>query len=121
MESGMKVYVLTSGEYSDYRVEGVFSTPEKAVAYADGVEDANLPPDEYEVDGAVPVAERWWRIYFDADGNITSIRNEWRKPRHTESSSSAGPNHILVQLFADTRERAIKVASERRAQYLALK
>lgn len=37
----MIVYVVTSGEYSDYRVEGIYSTRELAELAAATITDAN--------------------------------------------------------------------------------
>lgn len=71
----MKVWLLTSGSYSDYSVMGVFSSLEnlekaKAEFLNGGSGDCN-DPEEFEVDGmlelrSVPV----WKASIDEDGRI---------------------------------------------------
>jgi hypothetical protein len=105
-EKRMNVYVLTSGQYSDHRVKAVFSTEALAINYAEGIDNVNLPPEEYEVDALKPTLKRLWR---DPD-------QLWQ-PEEIVGGRKKGALHIY--LFADTKERALNVASERRAQYLA--
>ncbi len=69
-EKRTKVYVLTSGQYSDHRVEAVFSTEALAINYAEGVDNVNLPPEEYEVDGLKPTLKRFWMVDFPSDGEM---------------------------------------------------
>ncbi len=51
--SGVIVYVVTEGEYSDYRIEGLFSTREMAQAYLDRSKHGyqrNRKIEEYHLD-----------------------------------------------------------------------
>jgi hypothetical protein len=57
----MNVYIVTSGEYSDYKIEGVFSTKEKADAFAAKVTECT---------GGADVNE--WPL--DAQGELTVRR-----------------------------------------------
>lgn len=46
----MKVYVVTSGEYSDYRVDAIFSTKEKAQEYRDFRKFTDTWKESYRMD-----------------------------------------------------------------------
>jgi hypothetical protein len=48
----MKVYVVTTGSYSDYGIDKVFTNKEKAEEYAEWLEDSN-DVEEYETDDNV--------------------------------------------------------------------
>lgn len=48
----MTVYVVTAGEYSDYHIEAVFSTHEKAVAYMGGHSERFNDINTFELDSA---------------------------------------------------------------------
>ena len=119
----MNVYVLTSGQYSDHRVKAVFSTEALAINYAEGVDNVNLPPEEYEVDALKPTLKRFWMVDFPSEGEIRISRGKWRDPdqlwQREEIVSGRKKGALHIYLFADTKERALNVASERRAQYLA--
>jgi len=58
----MKVYVVTSGTYSDYQIEGIFSNREAAENYA------KLVPDVNEVEE--------WKVY-DHVGTIFTVVSLW--------------------------------------------
>jgi hypothetical protein len=120
-EKRMRLYVLTSGQYSDHRVEAVFSTEVLAINYAEGVDNVNLPPEEYEVDGLEPTLERFWMVEFPSGGEVRISHGKWRDPdqlwQREEIISSRKTGDLHIYLFAATKERALKVASERRAQY----
>ena len=69
----MKVYVVTSGCYSDYQIEAVFTDPDKANAYANL--DSDREVEEYEADSvSIAEAEVNARIWYDPKKNeITGI------------------------------------------------
>ncbi|MCP9947234.1 hypothetical protein [Actinomadura madurae] len=120
----MKVWIATSGSYSDYRIEAVFAREEDARAFELG-EDF----EEYEVhDGPLEVRDWWTLRWFPQgqagadpyetsdrrafDGHPNYARHEWLKDsRHVP--------HLIVQGW--DLERVRKVFSEQRAQWLARK
>lgn len=54
-------YVVTSGEYSDYRVDGVFSDKEKAEFFADKDNDRSI--EEYDIDDEQLLRqENWYEV-----------------------------------------------------------
>ncbi len=120
-----KVYLATSGEYSDYRVRHVFTRREDAEAYrlADEVEERELH------DGPVEV-RAWhtltWRPKFpDRPAEFPQVANPFEskelrdfdgQPGLVEHEWTQGP--VLNVRGWDLR-RVRKVYSEQRARYLA--
>lgn len=51
-------YVVTSGEYSDYRVDGVFSDKEKADSFALKAEDRTI--EKYNIDDEEQLRKEYW-------------------------------------------------------------
>ena len=52
-----KVYIVTSGEYSDYGIDSVFSTEEKAKEWIDVITsmyDGSYNIEPYELDAPIP-------------------------------------------------------------------
>ena len=56
----MKVYVVTSGCYSDYTIEKVFTDRAKAEEYAEWLRDSN-PVEEYETEDDL-VVDKYYKI-----------------------------------------------------------
>ena len=62
-----KVYIVTSGEYSDYGIDRVFSTEEKAKEWIDIITSmygGNYNIEQYELDAPIP--ERKEYLFFEA-------------------------------------------------------
>ena len=116
---GKKIYIVTSGEYSDYHIDAVFSTKEKAKAYIQQ-KGTEYDIEEYELDEEVEKKTQLWSIEFGVESGelceaITTSynRNEvvdtcsifetfyWNEPR------------IRFYVDADSMERAVKIARER--------
>jgi hypothetical protein len=49
-ENGSKVFIVTSGQYADYRIEAVFTTLEKAEGYYSSLDDEHKDIMEWPVD-----------------------------------------------------------------------
>lgn len=126
----MKVYVRTSGEYSDYHIIRIFKNQADAEAYelGDDIEEWELTENPVEVRTwhvltwspnraeAETGEDRnpWWRSdQREFDGNERSCSHRWDQvpnaPRFTA---------LIVQGWDPVRIR--KVYSEQRAQYTAL-
>jgi hypothetical protein len=126
-----KVYIVTHGDYSDYRIDGVFSTKERAnefirtrVRYGD--------IEEWDVDAFDELIRSGlyrYIVWFDEDGNADlppicrPDESDLAQPEVTEVNDSMryrpSPLRLRVDVWARDDEHAIKVASEKRAQYLA--
>lgn len=113
-----KIYIVTSGEYSEYGINAVFSTKEKANAYIqqNGTE-YNI--EEYILDEEVKNETQLWRIVFCVeDGKLyeaspTSCdRNEVVDTCYVKLLWSR-KHHITFYIDADSMDRAVKIARER--------
>lgn len=123
-----KIFIVTSGEYSDYHIDAVFSTREKAEEYAD-ICGPDYEIEEYEVDAPVDNKDGIWKARLDMQsGAIDSVE---RLIFETEMDEllidsvlygvySSGRDYIEVVLKSDSMSRAKKVASERLMQIKAL-
>lgn len=131
----MKVWVISKGTYSAYRVVGVVSSLDRAKSVSVNPEDADgwldyNEPEEFELDTFRTDAEmqaggyRLWSVTFDRDGSVTSVSGiEYREDEMSESTdrSTYEGNNGLVSFCdfpAKSKEDAVKIASEYRAVYL---
>lgn len=113
-----KIYIVTSGEYSDYHICAVFSTKEKAKEYVQchgtdyGIEACDL---DEEVERCVKL----WRVAAAIKNNeiIETIPTEYRVEEladtcHIEVNWHGEPI-IYFYVQSETMDNAIKIASER--------
>lgn len=131
------ICVVTSGEYSGYHIEAMFSTSEKAMQYMDRRREYSEwdPPafneiEEYELD-AVPDdylagKVKCWIVSIGVEtADVTSVELEDGNPVESTQlpevypGRTPYPKSYVIRVFADTKERAIKVAMERRSVWLA--
>jgi len=114
------IFLVTSGCYSDYRVESVWTTREKAEAEIQrlGRKDAEI--EEYVLDSD-SVARPWWNVEFYENGTrvrrvdgLIGANYMFVGKHHYQKHGNAS---ITVQ--ADHEGEAIKIAAERRASALA--
>ena len=128
-----KVYLLVSGEYSDYGIESVFSTEERAKeameAYRLGnhsdyrIEEWDLDP----VDGTQHLSKlrAGYRLYMaamDFDGN-NSYCHEANFLHGTRTCTYVRGDlkaMLSVMCWAKSREHATKITNERRTKLKAL-
>lgn len=117
-----KVYIVTDGDYSDYRIVAVFSTEEKAKEY---IQTTGEGDDYVEVEVDVPYErkERVWCIeMMVSDHEVTSYGVE-RYYDNVEDCIRLRRRRfgdtLSLWIKADTQERAIKIANERIGQVLA--
>lgn len=126
----MKIYVVTSGEYSDYMIHGVTTKKEEAEAYVKAMrekEDSIYCPTEYYIeeyeDGAMGKWLNGYRIYgvrFNQEGNVVDTWTDstgldegaWVSKRGGNSSG------IGVRVFAKDGNQAIKIAAEKRVRFI---
>ena len=123
-----KVYVVTSGEYSDYKIEGVFSNSDKAKEFADFIEEEPARVEEYELD--IP-REEWciYQVYMKQDGTVRMVMQILPRtrslicPEHRPTPGFWGytldAEALIWRVKTNDREQAIKVVGEKRAIILA--
>lgn len=117
-----KIYIVTSGCYSDYRIEAVFTTQDKANDYVQQ-HGADCDIEEYELDGEVVKEEKSWRVafYLDKDFNLekhtqdayvcSTLDYKYKDTCHVAIYPTM--NVINFYVVADSMDRAVKIASER--------
>lgn len=66
-------YVVTSGEYSDYRVDGVFSEKEKADSFAKKAEDRTI--EKYNIDDEEQLRKEYWYEISIRIDNSSKVKN----------------------------------------------
>ena len=131
-----KVYILTSGEYSDYSIEATFSTKEKAEAFAKELRKRcrwRAPEiEEWELDRP---STAWWtsEVRMDKHGNVEDVSlgfmekrgiyfTERLVARAAKNGHPRPPGKVTFLVgIVGTKEikRAVKVVNERRTQILA--
>jgi hypothetical protein len=124
-----KVYVLTEGEFSDYRIVAVFSTREGAEKVLAGYPYTCIEIDEWTLDA---IAEHEWGMTWYATINLS----EGEAHRYYERQGFRHPTAVTVDFYrpADdapfstiqvrspvSAEHAMKVAAEKRQEWLRTK
>lgn len=100
---GSKVYVVTQGEYSDYRIIGLFSSKDKAdqliASYPPSCYSGQPRVEEYELDKVgIPKGERLFRVSICVEGGV---------------------GRMETYVWAKDKQHAAKIANERRVQTIA--
>jgi len=117
-----KVYIVTSGIYSDYNICGVFSTEEKAEKYAADCEYSrkdHVKVDEYTLDERKE--RRIYRVFMTKEGEVNNIYPELLPERgKLLRDFGSYDKELCWDVDTEDRERAIKVVNEKRAQIIAL-
>lgn len=115
-----KIYIITSGCYSDYRIVTAFSTKQKADEFLDICDD-DYRLETYTIDSVKPVRKnKIWRISLDVQSKEVIVchqyelkRNKYKKDLLEYTRYHDGTYGIDFYLESDSRKRAIKIASER--------
>ena len=122
-------YVVTSGEYSDYHIDGVFSDKEKADFFADKDNDRSV--EEYDIDDEQMLRQEDWykvEIYVgqSLESKDVSVRklsyNSENKPFDAVMFSKTQENcmYFSFYLAAINRGKAKAIALERFHALLAV-
>lgn len=119
-----KVYVVTSGDYSDYHIVGIFDSREKAEEYINHSANSDLNEiEEYNLNELPDKSEKVFKLEseFDViDFKVIGYGPEsilYKDLMCRADNCGFGPRNVVVLFVcADTRERAIKIASERLRQ-----
>ena len=112
-----KIYIVTSGEYSDYHIDAVFSTQKLAEDYIQQ-NGTDYKIEEYNLDEEIDRNTKLWRVEFDVnDGEFkeASVR-DYAKDYFRDIckvSDYFRSRRISFFVDADTMDRAVKIASER--------
>lgn len=120
----MKVYIVTSGEYSDYHIDRVFSTKEKAQEYVDHIGSDWRDIEEYNLDEETPRGVFGYGVIFYKDRTQAELVDDLGDNIYTRKDTlrwSAGyePNVTFI-VEAKNAPHAVKIASERFMQVKAM-
>lgn len=133
----MKVYVITCGAHSDYRICAVAIDPKKAEELKrrfDLADDTGANIEEWDTDDAridLSQSQDIYEVHFDGQGNCVRITNKTadnisRQGRYYTDEDleekiyyNDGNKHCYVSVFAYEAESAVKIATERRAKFLS--
>lgn len=120
-----KIYVVTKGTYSGYHI--ITATTDKKLANEiakrfDGqFSESRTRVETYE--NAEIYLKPIWIVYFDSFGNVDDIIRAEGADCYQDVGNydiiHSGLGYVYVQ--ADNEEHAIKIASEKRAEFLARK
>lgn len=120
----MKIYVITSGEYSSYHICAVATDPERADRLAEFYSTKYEPAEveEYDTeDVPYPINDRKsYYVRFDKHGNVEIIYEGpmgWRDEKVCLYANS----YVGTNVLAKDKKSAIKIAAERRAKFLTEK
>lgn len=133
------VWVIEQGEYSDYRVVGVFSSETNARLVADAINTSETydkaTVDEWVLDPAVKdlaAGRHQWLVEMLRDGTVERCEKQevssyriggevWIWPRSTAPANQGKniPDCLSATVWAKDEQHAIKVANEHRAQLIA--
>lgn len=111
-----KIYIVTEGEYSDYSIDRVFSTREKAEEYVDSV-GYDTQIEEYDIDAPIERKTQVFCISFGLDKKEAKYVYLSRNPY--ENLIRFRQPFLDIYVKSDSRERAIKIASERYGMIIA--
>ena len=125
-----KVYVVTSGSYSDYGIDAIFDTKELAQSFIDsfkddsyndfnGIDEWDLNPNELDL----KANRKPFSLRMDIEGNTFELEQSSSSYGHkngTDLSFTYKKDLMNVKCFADDEIHAVKIANEKRIQILAL-
>ena len=119
-------YVVTSGCYSDYGIEAVFSSRKAAEAFvavfsdkrswgAKTIEEWPMNPHAQEVaSGLMP-----WFVRMTPEGNATEVRHEDSTYGIDDATRRDTRGNFIDHMWARDKEHAVKIMNERRIVLLA--
>ena len=116
------VWVVTSGQYSDYSLEAVCSTEEIAQSVAALIPEAN-GVFEMEIDALATIGKRGKKLYMcwckRSSAGIESPYQYNPGWHDTQEGESIDGGMLRLWIWAKDQQSALKIANERRARWLA--
>ena len=126
MENRQKVYLVTAGSYSDYRVLAAFSTRYRAKQYMDQ-HNSTLSNRWYEADIEaydLDLPNEWGTVitvHMDRSGYVKNLIEQHIHMPASEVGCRLRKDLIENTVLCDDQKRAIKATNELRAQLIANK
>lgn len=120
----MKIYAVTKGDYSDYHIVALTLDKKKAKEMA----KLHTYKFKYKDDPKEYVDEAWVEEYEDGEELVLPTWRVWFSEGNVEQAEMSdfewedeAINESYVRVNAKDKESAIKIASEKRAMWLAEK
>lgn len=118
-----KIYIVTSGEYSDYAIDAVFSTEGKAHEYIQQ-HGSDYRIEVFDIDNEVKKETKLWEVDMYYEGlTLEKCSIAWRDLYIADTfrvfNNCYGEKVLRQYIETDSMDRAIKIASERIAQIKA--
>lgn len=136
---GKTIFAVSSGSYSDYRINALFSTKELAQQFKDAVKEYDYNEiEEYELDP--PTADLLargysvWRVLMLKDGTVERVDRSdndlyavqdapahaiWRRSEAPAYKGKGVPDGLQSSVWAKNEKAAVKSANEKRLQMIA--
>lgn len=133
--------MVSTGQYSDYSVVGVFTSRENAAEFVERVSEAESYPDfndveEMELDGSLPQIRaglKPWFVQMHRDGTTERVEQKelspytasdvgaviWRRSQAPAYKGQGLDDLLHASVFADSAAHAVKIANEHRTQMIA--
>ena len=125
----MKVYVVTTGQYSDYTIRGIFSTPEAAekavramIVYPPACCCDPNPIQEIELDTYQPFDKYLTLYYHPSSGKISHVRyNDYKDQERIVSTINPDDIYMVMKYSERFMDHDVleKAARDRYMQWKA--
>lgn len=121
----MKVYLVTTGSYSEYSIEHICEKKELAEKLATHYGDEANEIEEWELTaedspiGKLPKDTRFWTIFFSESGEITYCHESFCHSLIESKIDFCSKGKLYWEGLATNKEAAIKIATEQRIYHLA--
>lgn len=116
------IYVVSTGDYSEYHIVGICSTKEKAeilqtATNADGIEEWPLD----ELADFAAQGYRGWAVYMQKCGNVLKCYEHPLEDENSVRKYLLREGEVIVRFYcnAKSQDHAVKIANEKRAQMIA--
>ena len=118
-----KIFIVTTGEYSDYSIDRVFSTRQKALEYLD-TKDNRYTLEVFDVDEPIERKTQLYEISFELDKKkVIDVDIYWDESYkdmiHIGGRYFRNKKTLDIYVESDSRKRALKIASERYGAIIA--
>ena len=123
MNEKKQIFIVTTGEYSNYSIDRVFSTRQKATEYLD-TKDNDYRLEVYDIDEPIKRETQLYRISFRLDKKkVVDVDIYWKDSYkdliHINDLCYNNKQTLEIYVESDSRKRALKIASERYGAIIA--
>lgn len=120
MKEPIIIYAVSCGDYSDYRIEGLFSTRAKAEEYKESTMDPDYyNVEEYTLDELQPDRnEKLFCVHIDYENFTARVIERYYPDNHcykglNNTIQMTDSGEVKMYIVTTDPKRAVKIASER--------